>query len=433
MAKSLPSPAESESASDNKIRDSYLCYFLAALIMTGIAWFIVDGVESTEPGSSARDAKVLSCIALLIVEGCLFSLAGRHPKHAFTLRLSACLIFILQIVLMSIVQISIGMTAAKTSEVSSAKIKNITEGAKSVREAAEGVQADAAWLRNSKHSWKRNEASQKSDKALAAVTAASGVSAELDQVNVSTPTAEVVGKNGLIMVSIFLSFVMEVVAVTLMHFAGVFRREALEYKSKVSVEYQILSVVEEIRGSAPHLQALQAPQNAPQLAPSPAPAAKAKGPTYSSWTTGVPLATMGVGALGALGAGAAQAVQAAPAVPQQPAQAAVPVNVNPPPPVNVDPPSAPSAPAEKARKARVGQGGAVMDTGVGPHDGYRYRRALEGVKAGTIRPSKDGLHTGVGASPPTAKRYLETMAAAGEIVPNPKGAGWVLASKGGAK
>ncbi|MCX7258541.1 MAG: hypothetical protein NTZ64_17995 [Polaromonas sp.] len=125
MAISLPSLAESESASDNKIRDSYLCYVLAALIMTGIAWFIVDGVESTEPGSSARDAKVLSCIALLIVEGCIFSLAGRHPKHAFTLRLSACLIFVLQIVVMSIVQISIGMTAGKTSQVSTAKIKNM--------------------------------------------------------------------------------------------------------------------------------------------------------------------------------------------------------------------------------------------------------------------------------------------------------------------
>ena len=421
MAKSLPSPAESESASDNKIRDSYLCYFLAALIMTGIAWFIVDGVESTEPGSSARDAKVLSCIALLIVEGCLFSLAGRHPKHAFTLRLSACLIFVLQIVLMSIVQISIGMTAAKTSEVSSAKIKNITEGAKSVREAAEGVQADAAWLRNSKHSWKRNEASQKSDKALAAVTAASGVSAELDQVNVSTPTAEVVGKNGLIMVSIFLSFVMEVVAVTLMHFAGVFRREALEYKSKISVEYQILSLVEEMRGSAPYLQAPQ--HETRQLPPSPGPA-----PTYSSWVTGKGLATMGMGALGA-GALGAGAVQAAPA-PQQQAQAADPVNVDPPAlvtPVNVDPP----VPLAKARKVRVGEGGAVMDTGVGEHDGYRYRRALEGVRAGMMRPSRDGLYAAVGASLPTAKRYLEAMAQAGEIVPAPNGAGWVLA-KGGA-
>lgn len=440
MAISLPSPAENESASDNKIRDSYLCYFLAALIMTGIAWFIVDGVESTEPGSSARDAKVLSCIALLIIEGCLFSLAGRHPKHAFTLRFSACLIFVLQIVMMSIVQISIGMTAGKTSQVSTAKIKNITEGAESVRKAAEGVNADAELLRKSKHSWNHAKAGQKSDTALAALTAASGTARELDNVNVSTPTIEVVGENGLIILSIFLSFVMEVVAVTLMHFAGVFRREALEYKSKISVEYQILSVVEEMRGSAPYLQALQAPQDAPhQLPPSPAPAAKAKGPTYSSWTNGKGLATMGtMGALGALGAGAAQAVQAAPAVPLQPAQAADPVNVNPPPPVNVDPPSAPSAPsapAEKARKARVGQGGAVMDTGVGPHDGYRYRRVLEGVRAGTMRPSKDGLHAAVGASPPTAKRYIETMAAAGEIVPNPNpnGSGWVLASKGGAK
>lgn len=428
MAISLPSPAENESASDNKIRDSYLCYFLAALIMTGIAWFIVDGVESTEPGSSARDAKVLSCIALLIIEGCLFSLAGRHPKHAFTLRLSACLIFVLQIVMMSIVQISIGMTAGKTSQVSTAKIKNITEGAESVRKAAEGVNADAELLRKSKHSWNHAKAGQKSDTALAALTAASGTARELDNVNVSTPTIEVVGENGLIILSIFLSFVMEVVAVTLMHFAGVFRREAFEYKSKISVEYQILSVVEEMRGSAPHLQALQAPQDAPhQLPPSPVPA----GPTYSSWTgKGIPLAT-----IGALGAGAAPAAQTvpAPAVPQ--AAAANPVNDYPPAlvtPVNDYSPSDPSAAVKKARKARVAHDGAVMDTGIGEHDGYRYRRALEGVRAGTMRPSRDGLYAGVGASPPTARRYIESMAAAGEIAPAPNGIGWVRA-KGGAK
>ena len=56
---------------------------------------------------------------------------------------------------------------------------------------------------------------------------------------------------------------------------------------------------------------------------------------------------------------------------------------------------------------------------------------LEGVRAGMMRPSRDGLYAAVGASLPTAKRYLEAMAQAGEIVPAPNGAGWVLA-KGGA-
>jgi hypothetical protein len=41
------------------------------------------------------------------------------------------------------------------------------------------------------------------------------------------------------------------------------------------------------------------------------------------------------------------------------------------------------------------------------------------------------LLKGVGASAPTAKRYIEAMAAAGEIVPG--GRGWVLAPGKGAK
>ena len=210
----------------------------------------------------------------------------------------------------------------------------------------------------------------------------------------------------------------------------------------LSVDQQILQLLHELRGTPGALgapRAFAALQEAPQPAIEAKPAAPAKQaatPFYSSWTgKGIPLAT--VGALGALGA--AQTVQAAPVAPAaapvkvDSAAAVTPVNVNPPPPVNVNPPAAVTpvnddAP-RKARKARVAHDGAVMDTGVGEHDGYRYRRALEGVKAGTMRPSRDGLFAAVGASAPTAKRYLAAMAEAGAIVPNPDGPGWIPAPK----
>lgn len=209
----------------------------------------------------------------------------------------------------------------------------------------------------------------------------------------------------------------------------------------LSVDQQILQLLHELRGTVGAPWASAALQAAPQPAIEAKPAALAKQaatPLYSSWTgKGIPLAT--VGALGALGA--AQTVQAAPAVPAaapvkaDSAAAVTPVNVNPPTPVNDYPPATvipvnidARASVKKARKARVAHDGAVMDTGVGEHDGYRYRRALAGVKAGTMRPSRDGLFTAVGASPPTAKRYLAAMAVAGVIVPNPNGAGWVLAA-----
>lgn len=71
-----------------------------------------------------------------------------------------------------------------------------------------------------------------------------------------------------------------------------------------------------------------------------------------------------------------------------------------------------------------------MDSGIGEHDGYRYRRAVAGVKAGKIRPSIAGLYEGVEATAPTARRYLAAMAGAGVI--EPKGRGYAL-KKGGAK
>lgn len=163
------------------------------------------------------------------------------------------------------------------------------------------------------------------------------------------------------------------------------------------------------------------------------------------------------GALAALGVGAAAATATAgeapvapPSMQSQPVDdasiaSARGVNDDTPAPVNDDTPS-PSTPvnvdtladapakARKARQPRVRDASsAVMDTGVGPNDGYRYRRALAAVKARQIRPSLDGLSAGVQASAPIARRYLAAMAAAGEIVPGPGGRGWVLASKGGAK
>lgn len=105
------------------------------------------------------------------------------------------------------------------------------------------------------------------------------------------------------------------------------------------------------------------------------------------------------------------------------------VNVDGSAPVNVDTPEK----AQKARKARVRDASTVMDSGVGPHDGTRYRRALAGVKARQFRPSLEGLATGVQASAPVARRYLAAMAEAGEIVPGANGRGWVLAPGKGAK
>ena len=408
---------------------SVLCFLLALLTVVVTGWFIIEGIEATEPDSPARWAKIAAGILLLILELSAFGIAGQWTEYKTVLRFLGFGILALEITLMSVSQISIGMTAGKVAAHGKDNSSEIREQAKENRAAAAALRADADKLRKSKHVWKQEEAAQKSSEAAALSRGAASSVADMSKANtaaVSTPVIEVVGERGLIALSIALSVALSLSGITLMHVAGSLRRRA---SGALPVDLQILELLQRVHG-------VPGGQAVPLLAPSTAtPAKQAATPLYSSWTgKGIPLAT--VGALGALGA--AQTVQAAPAAPAaapvnvDKAAAMTPVNVNPPSPVNDYPPAAVTpvnddAP-RKARKARVGHDGAVMDTGVGEHDGYRYRRALEGVRAGTMRPSRHGLFAAVGASPPTAKRYLAAMAVAGVIVPNPNGAGWVLAA-----
>lgn len=117
---------------------------------------------------------------------------------------------------------------------------------------------------------------------------------------------------------------------------------------------------------------------------------------------------------------------------------ATPATLQPPAPETLKPapatlqPPAPETLKPAPRRARVVTS-VVMDTGTGQHDGHRCRRALEGIKAGTVRLSVDGIYKGVGASYPVAKRYIAAWALAGEIEPDNETGGWKLkAQKGNA-
>ena len=47
-----------DTQSEKALKSSYFCYFLAFLVMCVTAWFIVEGIQATEPDSPARHAKV---------------------------------------------------------------------------------------------------------------------------------------------------------------------------------------------------------------------------------------------------------------------------------------------------------------------------------------------------------------------------------------
>jgi len=444
----LPSPTTPRSA--GKLRSSYFCYFLAALVMLATAWFILEGIQATEPDSPARNAKVASGILLLFLEGCVFSLAGMFTKHAFILRMIGWAIFVLQITLMTLANYSIGATAGKSAAITTATINQVTAQADAARRAAQTLQDSADKLNKSKHGWLNSQGGQTAT-AAAKQTAAAGDSVEkLEELktNVSTPLIETLGPTWFMVLSCAWSLILELAGMALMHVAGSLRHEAAaEVSGGVPVELQILALLQEMRRApapAPKAKtkAIEAPQEdeaeeetAPARTPANAPAddekpafgfipATSKLSRFDTPPVNVNtprkeyfLSDRGIND---------DTLPLSTLTPPEPHRG---INVDTPTPTHDDTPNAPA----KARKARQARDGLPMDSGVGEHDGYRYRRALAGVQARTIRPSLSGLYEGVGATADVARRYLKEMARVGEIVRNAEDTAWIPAPKKAAR
>lgn len=410
--------------------------------MIGTGWVIIDGIIAMEPDSKARNSKIYQNLILLVLEGFVFSLAGQYKKYAFWLRAFGWGVFALQIVLMTLANYSIGATAGKAAELKQATVTEIIEQAKADRKVADTLQDSADKLSKSKHGWLNSKGGDKATEAAQKTASAAGAADKLSKIEVSAPIIDKIGEGGLMALSGALAVITEFAGMLLMHYGGVLRNDALV--DAVPVEYQILAALGTLQNAlgvavAPTLEALPAP--APALGQAAAPSFKPAGVTAPkdfsglSYSTKATKATIaGASALAAMTA--PTMTQAAPAVP-----AAAPVspsdrgiNVDTPTPVNDDTP----APPKKTPKQRQARDGLPMDSGTGPLDGFRYRRAVAGVQARTIRPSLAGLYAGVGVTAAVAHRFIDAMALAGEIVPNPDGPGWIpapakKAKKGGAK
>lgn len=411
--------------------------------MIGTGWVIIDGIIAMEPDSKARNSKIYQNLILLVLEGFVFSLAGQYKKYAFWLRAFGWGVFALQIVLMTLANYSIGATAGKAAELKQATVTEIIEQAKAERKVADTLQDSADKLSKSKHGWLNSKGGDKATEAAQKTASAAGAADKISKIEVSAPIIDKIGEGGLMALSGALAVITEFAGMLLMHYGGVLRNDALV--DAVPVEYQILAALGTLQNAlgvavAPTLEALPAPAPAPALGQAAAPSFKPAGVTAPKDFSGLSYSTKatiaGASALAAMTA--PTMTQAAPAVP-----AAAPVS-----PsdrgindegskaaggINDDTP----APVAKARKTAVREG-LPMDSGTGPLDGFRYRRAVAGVQARTIRPSLAGLYAGVGVTAAVAHRFIDAMALAGEIVPNPDGPGWIpapakKAKKGGAK
>ena len=454
-------------------RSALLCFALALLTMATTAWFVVEGINATEPDSPARWAKVASGVLLLVLEASAFGLAGQWPEHSKVLRSLGWSVLALEITLMSVAQVSIGMTAAKSSSGGDTTISALEKKSAGARENAKRLQSRADELRATGRTANIRLAASEEKSAIKQTAIADEAETDAQKRrgnSTGTPIVEIVGKTGLIALSIALSVALSLSGIVLMHVAGSLWRRA---SGALPVDMQILELLQRIHG-APAVPAQTAPAptpadlgpNAPERrgspdpvlqpvkerpdAPAPAvpaePVAPAPAPEKPSFGFIPNMARMSradeVDTLQRVGHATSKRVNddtpahvnddtRAPAKTDAVARAggdvltsSERVNDDTSAHANDDTPEAPA----KARKQRVARDVAVMDSGTGPLDGFRYRRAMVGVKAGKIRPTILGMYDGVGVSAPTAKRFLEAMADAGVV--ERKGRGFALVQKG---
>ena len=446
------------------------------------------GAKALETDGALQSLAVAAALMFVASEMAAFALAALLTERQLKARRWSLTGFagaVLALEVCTIVAVQLALTSGADLTQSTVQVQE-----KDLRARIAAIEADAAAKRatadqqraTAKNAYELHLASKSSDKAAAEQAKTAALYDELAKVQAQKrPTLTgLLGEKYALAYAVARGILVSLGGLVFFGTAGALLRAARG--GVLSIDQQILQLLHELRGTPGTLAApaqavaLATPAAPIQPAPPPSQAPALASPSFKPAGTvapaGVPVgvsyrskaALAGAGVLGAMGA--APMAHSAPAVPMQakapavpaataavepvivdtpgpvnvdtPASANVgtpaaldvgiltspePVNVDTPSPVNDDTPKA----APKARKPRVERDGSVMDTGVGEHDGFRYRRAMAGVKAGKIRPSIDGLYEGVGVTAPTARRFLAAMADAGVLVR--KGQGYVLAEK----
>lgn len=409
-----------------------LCFALALLTMATTAWFVVEGINATEPDSPARWAKVASGVLLLVLEASAFGLAGQWPEHSKVLRALGWAVLALEITLMSVSQISIGMTAAKSASNGAGTIEEIRAQAKESRAAADALRADAANMRKSKHEWIQQQAGERSAAAAEQSKSAAAAVASLEKhgaVTVSTPIVEIVGKGGLIGLSIALSVALSLSGIVLMHVAGSLRRRA---DGALPVDQQILELLYRIHGAP------VAPGQTIEPAAALASFKPAGTVAPKNASSGLSYSSKAMAGAGLLAATAAPMVHAVPSPAVSGAGASEQTHIAPTGASEVTH-TAPASASEQTQRPKAKRphkstavaAGAKCDTGTGEHDGARYRRVKAAVQARTLAPGLRSIQQAEGGGAPTVRGYIAKMCDENVIKQRADGHGYELV-KGGA-
>lgn len=404
---------------------AYACGFLALLIFIVNAWLVIEGIQSTEPASEARYAHIAQSVLLALIEFSLFAISGLFPEFKNSFRAIGILILTLEIGLMSISQISTGLTAGKVAARSDDVVAQLKAKADISMNQVKVEQDTAKNLNGSKHGWRHEQAAQQ---ATLAGTHAKSATSDIEAFQkastvgaaVSTPMVEIIGKNGLAALSIALAFGLSISGIALTHCMGSLIRRS----GAMPVDLQILELLHKVHGKPVDVQA-------PPVAP------------VATVTPSISYGKTMLAGAGALAAMAAPVAHAAPAVPATAVSKPIHADVSKP--IHLEHANEGGADAsnaasvapetigadvskpihagvsetvqQSAKKPRAKRAvSAKLDTGIEGVAGARYMRVKAGIKAGKIRPSVRGIQAVEGGSQAVVADYLQQLETDGVII-----------------
>lgn len=343
----------------------------------------------------------------------LFSVLPVHRAAALRWKLITFVVAVLALEVVTVVAVQMAMTksADMTQHSAAQRAQDLRRQIEQAETEATALRNQAGQLANAEHSWVKAGAPKVAAMAASASAKTGALYEELAKVD-SVQRPSLIGlfgedwamayaiARGVLVSCAGLVFWGAVGALWRMFSAG----EAGQPQQFVQ-QFTPATPAAQQPAQAPAVPALGQVQQSATVATLPA-------PSWKPWTWGAAL-PLALGAVAGVPNANAQAAQA-PTVAQVPAAK----------------PEAETKPKPKRSPVRpvrdVLATGQKVDTGTGERDGSRYRRVLDAVKAGSLRPSIPAIQKAEGGSYRTITGYLEAMASEGVIQKTPSGRGWVL-------
>lgn len=371
--------------------------------------FFILALERTEADGLAREALISAGLLMIAVELSAFFLAALLPSERLRalrvrLMLIGAALVIFEVVTLYFVQVALVQTSDHQQAGTAGRIAQLQASIAGNRRAA------AALVATGERSGQSLIASSRADGTQALRSAAqiearnAALAAALAQLQAGQrPTlSSVLGKDGMVWYSVARSVLIVMMGLVMFSTAGALWRAARGLAAKT--------------GPAPSA----APAESPKVAPSPT----ARAARWAAAGAALPAAAFAMPAAAAatappyLAASYSAPLATAPAIAPNQVQS---VSATAPDSVQssdhggaIEPPPTKQRTAPRKQRASV-EVGHKMDSGVGPEDGYRYRRIRSAVQTGTLTPSIRAIQAEEGGGTEIVRAYLQQMVRDGVI------------------